>query len=145
MSPHAGASTGRPMNALEVLQEIIRRQGLESDVMKLVSHRAGPPWRPACSNECQRLATHEAGSASTRPEGAAVTGEALLSMTLADLDHHRSRPDDVVSISSRVDGAAGVRHLALMDLSLRWFVRLPRLRDQPAGDRLPVVDQREVR
>jgi HD superfamily phosphodiesterase len=126
------------MNALEVLQEIIRRRGLESDLVTLVSHRTRPHWRSAYSNECQPFKSHDAGSASTRPEGVAVAGAQLLRMTLADLDVYRQRPDDVVSVASRVTGAAGARHLALMDLSLTEYVRLEGLREwigRMCGDR----------
>src|ERR1700730_9525437 len=129
MSPHVRDWPGRPMNALDVLQEIIRRHGLESDLVTLVSHRTRPHWRSAYSNECQPFRSHDAGSAGSRPEGVAIAGAELLRMTLADLDGYRQRPDDVVSVSSRVTGADGARHLALMDLSLTEYVRLERLRD----------------
>lgn len=112
------------MNALEVVQEIIRRHGLYDATFTLVSHRTSIGWRQRHRTADQRLEHLADGLPTRRPTGWRLRGDELLGLQMDGLDRYRPDRDHVVSISSRVAGAGGRDHLALMDLHLDEFVPL---------------------
>ena len=115
------------MNALEVLQRIIERHDLQDETFTLVSHRTGIGWRQRHRTAEDRIRHLTTGVQDERPRGDRVQGRALLRLGMRDLDGYRSEPDHVVSISSRLGGAHGRGHLALMDVHLDEFVPSDRL------------------
>lgn len=102
------------VNALEVVQQLVRQHGLEDETLTLVSHRASSGWHQRYRTADERV---------DRP----FTGRRLLDLGMDDVDRIGSEPDHVVSISSLLRRPAGDRHLALMDLCLAEFAPLSRL------------------
>jgi hypothetical protein len=115
------------VNALEVVQEIIERHRLHDETFVLVAHRAGAAWRHLYRTAEQRLRHLPPPLPGRPPTGAPALGASLLHLGLDDLDRFRTDPDHVVSISSRLTGPGGRRHLALMDLHLDEYVPPGRL------------------
>jgi hypothetical protein len=115
------------MNALEVVQEIVRSQGLRDACFTLVSHVAHTDWRQHRRTAEERLMHPTEGLLPRPPSGPAIAGGELLRLSQADLATYRASEDHVVSISSRLDGTAKGKHLALMDLHLDQFVTRDRI------------------
>src|SRR6266568_5728082 len=94
------------MNALEVLQQIVRRCDLGEAALTLVSHPTRRGWRQRHPTAEERLGNLSGAPATSPPAGIQVRGGDLLELGLPDLDRYRSLPDHVVSISSLLGGAA---------------------------------------
>jgi hypothetical protein len=115
------------MNALEVVQEIVRRHGLRDETFTLIAHRTAVSWRQRHRSAEQRIRHLSSGLGLTRPRGVRVSGRRLLDYQLGDLDRYRPGDDHVVSISSRLAGPRERSHLALMDLDMREFIPRSRI------------------
>ncbi len=111
------------MNALEVVQEIVERHGLQGETFTLVSHRTTPGWRQQHRTARQRLEHLGDGLRAASPSGRTVAGRHLLRVRLRDLDRYRLQHDHVVSISSLLTGPGGTRR----GHSLLWGCNLLRL------------------
>lgn len=115
------------LNALEVVQQLVRRRRLENETLTLVSHRAATNWRQRYRTAEERIGHLLSGAPGHRPHGVPLAGRSILRLGMSDLDRYRAGPDHVVSISSRLDGPAGPRHLALMDLCLDEYIPFGRI------------------
>lgn len=102
------------VNALEIVQQLVRQRGLEDEKLTLVSHHAGGGWRQRYRTAEERI---------DHP----LSGGQLLALGMGDLDRIGAGGDRVVSISSRLRGRAGDRHLALMDLCPGVYAPLSRV------------------